>query len=124
MQQAIRFSQLSPSLKTLVRLCQELNFGSILNLTVINGEVSFDPQPEVLVDVRLDEEVKPRAELELGEFILCEEVCRLLAQIDALQNGTIERIIVHGGLPRRMTIRRPLYPVTKRGGTEHDRNGS
>ena|SRR5579862_4103547 len=49
-----------------------------------------------------------RAELELEDFALCTEVCRLLAQIDALQNGTIEKIVVHGGVPRRVTIRQPL----------------
>jgi hypothetical protein len=110
MKQPLRFSQLSPSRKTLVRICQTLNFGSILDVRVTDGEVSFDPQPEVLVDVRLDQDVGARAELELNDFTVCTEVCRLLGQIDALQNGTIEKIVVHGGIPRRVTLRRPLSP--------------
>jgi hypothetical protein len=109
MKKALRFSQLSPSRKALIRLCQDLNFGSILNVKVVNGEVSLDLQPEVIVDIRLDEEAGERAESELGDFTLRTEVCRLLAQIDALGNGTIEKIVVHGGVPRRVTVRRPLY---------------
>jgi hypothetical protein len=103
-----RFSELSPSLKALVRICQDLNFGSILNLTVVNGEVSFDPQPDVIVDIRLDDEAAARAESDLGDFSLRPEVCRLLAQIDALQNGIIEKIVVHSGIPRRITLRKKL----------------
>jgi hypothetical protein len=108
MKQPNRFSQLSPSLKTLVRICQDLNFGSILNLTVINGEVSFDPQPDVIVDIRLDDEAAARAESELDDFSLRPEICRLLAQIDALQSGIIEKIVVHSGIPSRVTLRKKL----------------
>ena len=108
MKTALRFSQLSPSRKALVRLCQDLNFGSILKVTVANGDVSFDPQPQVIADVRLDDEAGARAESELGDFTLRPEVCRLFAQIDALKNGTIEKIVVHSGIPRRVILRRPL----------------
>jgi hypothetical protein len=62
----------------------------------------------VIVDVRLDDEAAIRAESELGDFSLRPEVCRLFAQIDAVRNGTIEQIVVHAGLPRRVTVRRPL----------------
>jgi hypothetical protein len=108
MKQAIRFSQLSPSRKALVRLCQDLNFGSILNVTIVNGEVSFDPQPDVTVDIRLDDETAARPESQLGDFSLRPEVCRLFSHIDTLKNGVIENIVVHGGLPRRVTLRKPL----------------
>lgn len=106
-----RFSELSSSRKALVRLCQDLNFGTILNVRIVNGEVSFDPPPEVIVDLRLDEEVSVRAESELGDFNLCAAVCRLLAQIDALNNGTIEKILVYAGLPRRVLLRSSLTPA-------------
>jgi hypothetical protein len=111
MKQAFTFSQLSPSRQALVRLCQDLNFGSILNLRVTNGEVHFDPLPDVVVDVRLDEEVDPRAESELGDFSLRPQVCRLFAQIDALRNGSIEKIVVHAGLPCRVLLRKALSQI-------------
>jgi hypothetical protein len=40
--------------RALIRLLQALNYGSILDLKIVNGELSFDPEPEVLIDVRLD----------------------------------------------------------------------
>ena len=103
-----RLSRLSLPRQALVRVMQSVNYGSISNLTVLDGELSFDPASEVLVDIRLDEEVGPRTELEIPDFALCAEVCRLLAQIDAVTDGTIEKIVVHGGVPRRVTFRRPL----------------
>jgi hypothetical protein len=118
----LKFSQLSPSRRTLIRIIQSLNYGSILNLRVVNGEVNFDLPPEVLVDIRLDEEVGARAELELGDFTLCAEVCRLLAQIEVLKNGTIEKVVVHGGLPRRVTFRRPLHQAPQWGLADVRRN--
>ncbi len=108
MKKAIKFSQLSEPRKRLVRICQTLNFGSILNVMVTDGEVSFDPQPDVIVDIRLDAEQNGRPESELEDFIVLPEVSRLFAQIDFMKNGTIEKIVVHGGIPRRVILRRPL----------------
>lgn len=104
----LRFSQLSASWQTLIRIMQSLNYGAILNLRVKNGEVSFDPQPEVLVDVRLDEDVLARSELNLSDFSLAVEVRRLFAQIDALKDGSVEKIVVHAGVPRRVILRSSL----------------
>jgi len=106
MKTPLRFSKLSPSQKVLIRLCQDLNFGSILGLKITNGEVSLDPRTDVLVNLQLGLEGAPREESELADFELCSEVRRLLDEIDALQNGTIEEIVVHGGVPRRVTLRR------------------
>lgn len=46
-----RFSQLSRPGQGLIRLCQYVNFGSILNVKVADGEVIFEPPPEIIVDV-------------------------------------------------------------------------
>jgi hypothetical protein len=105
MAQVLQFSQLSAPQKALVRLCQSVNFGAILNLKVVDGEVMFDPEPEILVDIKLDEEVDGRPEMGLADFTLRVEHCRLFAQIDLLTNGSIDRIAVHGGIPRRVTLR-------------------
>lgn len=111
MKQVLRFSQLSPPRKALVRFCQSLNFGSILDLRVIACEIVFDALPDVLVDVRLDEEITERPESELTDFVLCAEIRRLFSAIDTIGNGTIEKIVVHAGVPRRATIRRPLSEI-------------
>jgi hypothetical protein len=109
MSQRLKFSQLSPSRRALIRVLQALNYGSILDLKIVNGEVILDPRPEVLIDVRLDEDVSVRPELGLADFTLSAEVIRLLAQIDAFQNGTIEKIVVHAGVPRRVTLRSVVH---------------
>lgn len=106
-----RFSQLSRQGQVLIRLCQYVNFGSILNLKVADGVVVFDGPPEIILDVRLDGEVQPRPELTLTDFALPGEACRLLAQIDSLTAGLVEKITVHSGIPRRVFIRRPAPEV-------------
>jgi len=111
--QEIRFSRLSSPRQTLIRLCQRVNYGSVLNVKVVNGDVCFDTPPEVLVDVKLDSEVTPRTELHLTDFALPVETCRLLAQIDSLTNGVVEKIVVHDGIPRRVVLRGPVGEVCK-----------
>ena len=107
------FLQLSRPRQILIRLCQRVNFGSILNLLVADGEVSFGVPPEVVLDLKLDADLKPRPELRLSDFTLSIESCRLLAQIDSINNGVIERIVVHDGIPRRLALRGPLPEAHK-----------
>lgn len=97
----------------LIRLCQYVNFGSILNVKVADGEVIIEPPPEIIVDVRLDGDVPQRSELSLPDFVLASEACRLLAQIESLKTGLIEKVTVHAGIPRRIFVRRvPPREVT------------
>jgi hypothetical protein len=100
--QTTKFSQLSKSRRVLIRLCQRVSYGSILNVQVAGGEVSFGDPPNVTVDVRLDGDAAERVELSLTDFALPVESLRLLDQIDRLQEGVIEKIVVQDGLPRRV----------------------
>jgi hypothetical protein len=102
------FSQLSRPRQMPIHLCQRVNYGSILNLQLTDGEVSFGVPPEVVLDLKLDADFKRRPELDLADFALCVESCRLLTQIESLKNGFIERIVVHDGMPRRVVARGPL----------------
>ncbi|HXI44185.1 MAG TPA: hypothetical protein VNH83_29645 [Bryobacteraceae bacterium] len=90
-----------------------VNYGSILNLSVNEGEVCIDNLGDVTLDVRLDGDVGKRHELELTDFALPVESCRLLAQIDSLKSGVIERIVVHDGIPRRVVLRAAFPAVRK-----------
>jgi hypothetical protein len=103
-----RFTQLSAPRQVLVRLCQSVNFGQILEVAIKNGDPVFYPEPTVLVDVRLDSEDDKRQEADLPDFALRAEVCRLMARLDELKNGRIERIEVRSGIPRRVIIERRL----------------
>jgi hypothetical protein len=104
MAQPLRLSDLSPARQALVRLCQNINHGSIENLEVRRSEPVFGPAPVVLRDVRLDADEGPRAELALGDFALGDEVCRLMRLLDKLESGTIRRVEVRAGIPRRMLV--------------------
>ena len=107
------FSQLSKPRQFLIRLCQRVSYGSILNVLVAGCEVTFDDPPSITVDVRLDGDIAERAELSLTDFALPAESLRLLDQIDRLQEGVIEKIIVQDGLPRRVVWHGRLPEVTK-----------
>lgn len=111
--QTTNFLQLSKPRQVLIRLCQRVNYGSILNVQVTDGEVGFDAPPDVVVDIKLDGDVVPRHELNLTDFALPVESCRLLTQIDSLKNGVLEKIVVHDGIPRRVVLRGPLAEVCK-----------
>lgn len=105
---APRFSSLSAPRQALVRLFQTVNYGEILGIVVRHGDPFFHPEPTVLVDVRLDADEVSRSEFELEDFELRREVSRLLAYLDDLRDGKLERIEVRAGLPRRFTVERPL----------------
>jgi hypothetical protein len=88
----------------LVRLCQSIDFGQILDLQVRNHEPVFSPSPSVLLDIRPDDESGDRAESELPDFTLRDEVCRLLDRTDGMESGCVQRIEVRAGIPRRVLI--------------------
>jgi hypothetical protein len=109
--QTTNFLQLSKPRQVLIRLCQRVSYGSILNVQVTDGDVSFDSPSEVVLDVKLDSDVTQRPELDLSDFALPVESCRLLAQIDSMKNGVVEKIVVHDGIPRRVVLRGPVPEV-------------
>jgi hypothetical protein len=102
MRQTTRFQQLSAPRQALVRLCQRINFGRIEDLELRRGEPVLNPAPVFFFDVRLDGEDAARPEQELPDFTLPMEICRLMAHLDAISDGTIERIDVRAGIPRRL----------------------
>ena len=107
----LRFSQLSGARQVLVRLCQSTNYGCVRGLRVKNADPVFDPLPQVLVDVKLDADEDPRPEFDLTDFVLRDEVRRLMSQLDELENATIESIEVRAGIPRRVVIERRITEV-------------
>src|SRR5262252_1703786 len=97
----LRFSEVSGRRQQLIRSCQALNYGIIRCIRFEDG----DPIPDsasALAEERLDLPEEPRPEIRLNDFKLCEEWRRLLARLDEVQNGIIERVEVRGGIPRRV----------------------
>ena len=97
----LRFLKLSPARQTLVRMLQAVNFGEIQSVRVRDGEPIFEPAPVVIIDAKLDKPEEVRAELQLPDFDLRDEVRRLMTRLDELKNCTILRLELHSGLPRR-----------------------
>jgi len=60
--------QLSRPHQILIHLCQRVNHGSILNLRLVDGQVSFGVPPEVVLDLKLDADLKQHPELDLGDL--------------------------------------------------------
>jgi len=112
MSKSLRFSALSPARQAMVRFCQAINHGSIEDLMVENGEPIFDGSPVMVKDVKLDSSEGPRPEATLEDFVLADEVLRLMGQLDEIRHGTIRRIEVRGGIPRRLLVesQRPGWP--------------
>ena len=113
MKHATRFSQLSASRQALVRLLQSVNFGFIEGLEVRGGEPMFSPAPSVVVEVKLDALNDPRPEAHSADFALRTELTRLLEQLDLLGDGSIDRIDVRYGVPRRALIERLIREVRR-----------
>jgi len=110
----IRFSALSSARRSLVRLCQRIDYGQIIDLHVDkHGEPTLEPGPVVLADIKLDGQTLPRRELLLEDFELSAEFLRLMELLDRLRDGCIERIYVMAGLPKRISVRTAYREVTR-----------
>ena len=100
----LRFSQLSAARQAFVRLCQAINHGSIEDLEVRDSEPVLDPMPVTLKDVKLDSDDGLRPELALDDFVVGDEVSRLMRLLDDTKNGTFRRVEIRGGLARRLVL--------------------
>jgi hypothetical protein len=109
-----RLSDLSSARQALVRLCQAIDHGQILDLHIgADGEPLFSPEPQVIVEIKLDGNPTPRADAALADFVLRNEVVRLLDHIDTIRTGRIQKIEVRAGLPKRVLIRASLREVAR-----------
>ena len=105
MDRPLCFSQLSPKRQTVIRLCQSINYGHIQNLKVEDQEPVLEGTSVVATtDIRLDADDPGRGDLEVDDFVLREEVTRLIALFDRIQNATISKIEVRAGLPHRISL--------------------
>jgi hypothetical protein len=84
---------------------QSINHGHIQNLKVEAQEpVLRGTSVITTTDIRLDAEDPGRDDLEVGDFVLCEEITRLIGLFDRIQSATISKIEVRAGLPRRISL--------------------
>lgn len=97
-------ASLSPARRRLLELFQQVNFGRVEQLPVVNGEPQLDPPPRVVREIKFGGENGPRPELGASDFVLKSQVVELFRFFDQLGNGTIDAIEVKHGLPFRMIV--------------------
>jgi hypothetical protein len=102
-------SSLSTQQKRLLETLQRTNYGRIEGLRIRGGQPIFDPPPRVVKDVKLGAtDIGARPELESGDFALKREHIELFEQFRNLGNGTIDCLVVKGGLPFLLTLEQPV----------------
>ena len=99
-----RLSELSAPWQWLVRICQWIDYGQILDLQIRDRAPVCDPPPTLLREIKLDADSGGRPESEMADFVLCQEVSRLLDQLEQMHTGHVQRIEVRAGIPRRVFI--------------------
>ena len=95
---------LSSAERGLVRLMQNLNFGSVEGLVVGHGQPVLDPLPRRIRDLKFGADNGPRAEVALSDFALKREVTELIQALAEVGDGIVDRIEVRHGVPFRLTI--------------------
>jgi hypothetical protein len=95
---------LSPARRRLVELLQQLNFGRVKGLSVLDGDPVFDPPPRVVREVKFGGENGPRPEAAASDFPLKSQVVELFQHFDEIGDGTIDVLEVKHGLPFRMVV--------------------
>jgi len=100
-----RLSQLSARRQALVRQCQQIGFGKIVNFVVRDGDPVMLAKTEILIDVKLDADENPRTEFDLKDFELSAPVTRLFSRFDAIQDGIVDHLEVRAGIPRRIVLK-------------------
>jgi hypothetical protein len=121
MPQVRRFSQLTPARQALVRILQAVNFGEIQGVRVMDADPMFDDACVAVIDAKLDKEEVPRRELDLPDFELRAEVDRLMSWLDEMKNGTIQRLEVRAGIPRRLVFESRLLEPGAQAGSDGER---
>jgi hypothetical protein len=95
---------LSPARQRLVELMQEVNFGRIEGLRVVDGDPVLEPAPRVLRDFLLGKANAPNAARGRDDFALKEPVIELFDLLDRERSVQVESLVVQNGLPVRVTV--------------------
>jgi len=95
---AQRFSELSPSGKLLVSTMRRFQFGRFEELRICNGEPVWNPPPKLVRVAKIGSSEDPKVPA-AGDWVLKSAVRDLFREFAALQNGKIDRIVFHRGLP-------------------------
>jgi len=99
-----RKASLSPARRRLLEMLQQVNFGRLESIVIVNGEPAFAPPPRIVREIKFGGENGPRPELSVSDFLLKSQVVELLKLIGEFANGTIDVLEIKHGLPFRAVV--------------------
>jgi hypothetical protein len=95
---ALSYSELSPSGKLLVSTMRRIQFGRFEGLRICNGEPVWDPPPRLVRVAKIGSGEEPEI-AEPEDWVLKAAVRDLFKEFWQVQNGVIDRVVFHRGLP-------------------------
>jgi hypothetical protein len=101
----VRFSALEPEWQRLIKLMQQLNYGRLEHLTVVNGIPKINMQLKIVTEYRFPGENGPCEEITLQDFALKREQVQFIDEVRAIKIGTIKIVYIKSGLPHRMEVK-------------------
>jgi len=98
-------SELSHARRYLIDTMQEINFGRIEGLQVLDGEPRYFPtSPRKVREVVFGKANAPHPASSHEDYALKQQIVDLFELFDRERNLLIESLVVQNGLPVRMTI--------------------
>lgn len=98
---------LSPNMRRLLERMRKLGFGTIRGLHVRAGEPLFDPRPVVVRTVLVREAGAASPRVMPDVFTLSREQVAFVHCLASMDEGVIDMIKIHDGLPVSMEIHEP-----------------
>ncbi len=95
------YSDLDAASKALIRMMQWLNFGDICDLPIAGGKPNWgaNPGPTFRRKAKMIGEGMPRMEMDIPDFPLKDAHMTLLAYMEYIGDGYLEKLVVHNGIP-------------------------
>jgi hypothetical protein len=91
--------------RRVVRLMQDVHFGTIEGLAVRGGQPVLDPEPSVVREYKFAADNDAHPSSRSPDFRLKAQLVDFFRQLDAIGDGVIRELEVRHGLPFRMYVR-------------------
>jgi hypothetical protein len=88
-------SHLSPARQKLLEIIQSLGFGTIEELSIVNGEPCFGDFPRILRDIKLGAESESRSGTAHEDFALKSRIIELFGHLDQLGSAKVKIEVKH-----------------------------
>ena len=99
---------LSPARLALIALLQTVNFGTIEDLVLHEGEPVLGTVPRLIRTIKIgSRDNGPRSEIDRNDFVLKAKIVELFQHFDRIGNGRVTIRVQHG-LPTQITVENRL----------------